>query len=415
MLTRLGPAEAASIILDAITALPAEHVALADALGRVAAIQVSSPIDLPHWDNSAMDGFAVRSEDVAGKCPVELSVVEQIPAGGFSQRELSQNQCARIFTGAPIPKGSDGVVRQEDTSSTSDSRVTINDDRDARANVRRRGEDISRNSVILERGTETGPAQIGALASVAHEPLEVHRRPKVAIMASGDEIADLSEREAILRGDKIASSNTYALVSLVQQAGGMPVEQGIARDDPDDLRKRLLNLPDVDMLVTSGGVSVGEHDYLRPVFEALGGELKFWRLKIKPGAPVVFGLWRGIPWLGLPGNPVSSMVTFELFARPAIRRLLGHSRPFRKTITARTAEPIGLQAPLKHFLRVVLEESDTEPVARLTGPQGSGILTSMVRANALLVVPEDRLEVAAGEKLQAIRLDETRHVSEPPY
>jgi molybdopterin molybdotransferase len=411
----LGPAEAANIILDAITALPAEQVALADALGRVTATQVSSPIDLPHWDNSAMDGFAVRSEDVAGKCPVELSVVEQIPAGGFSQTELSQHQCARIFTGAPIPKGSDGVIRQEDTTSTSDTRVTINDDRDARANVRRRGEDISRNSVILERGAELGPAQIGALASIAHEPLKVHRRPKVAIMASGDEIADLSEREAILRGDKIASSNTYALVSLVQQAGGMPVEQGIARDDPDDLRRRLLNLPDVDMLVTSGGVSVGEHDYLRPVFEALGAELKFWRLKTRPGAPVAFGLWRGIPWLGLPGNSVSSMVTFELFARPAIRRLLGHSRPFRRTITARTAEPIRLLAPLKHFLRVVLEESDPEPVARLTGPQGSGILTSMARANALLVVPEDRLEVPAGERLQAIRLDETRHVSEPPY
>jgi molybdopterin molybdotransferase len=415
VLTRLGPTEAANIIIDAIGALPDEQVTLLDALGRVAAAQVTSPIDLPHWDNSAMDGYAVRSKDVAGKCPIELDVVEQIPAGGFPQRELSQNQCARIFTGAPTPPGSDAVIRQEDTTSLAEQRVRIDDDRDTWANVRRRGEDLCQDSVVVARGTELGPARIGALASIACGQLAVHRRPRVAILASGDEIADLRERDAILRGEKIASSNSYTLISLVQQAGGIPIDYGIARDDPDDLRKLLEDLPDVDMLVTTGGVSVGEHDYFRAVFDELGAELKFWRLKTRPGAPVAFGLWRGTPWLGLPGNPVSSMVTFELFGRPAIRRMLGHSLPFRKTVAVRTSEPIRLQAPLRHFLRVVLEGPKAEPVARLTGPQGSGILTSMVQANALLVVPEDRLDVAAGERLQAIRLDETRHVSAPPY
>lgn len=415
MLSLLSPARAADILLETIRALPAESVSLPDTLGRVAAAAVQSPIDLPHWDNSAMDGFAVRSEDVSGKCPVELRVVEEIPAGGSPQARISSGQCARIFTGAPVPDGSDCVVRQEDTTLLAADLVKINCDRDAGANIRRRGEDVHRGATVLTPGTEIGAAQIGILASIAQERVEVHRRPRVAIMASGDEIADLDESEAILRGAKIASSNTYTLAAMVRQAGGTPIIMGIAKDNPDDLKTRLLATPDVDLLVTSGGVSVGEHDYLRPVMEELGAELRFWRLKTRPGAPVAFGLWRGVPWLGLPGNPVSTMVTFELLGRPTVRALMGHALPFRTTVTVRTAEPIRLQARLTHFLRVVLEDGDEEPVARLTGSQSSGILTSMVMANALLVVPEGRLDLPAGERLAAIRLDETRHVSEAPY
>jgi molybdopterin molybdotransferase len=415
VLSRLDPARAAEIVIKTIHSLPAERVGLSEALGRVAAETVQSSIDLPQKDNSAMDGFAVRSEDVRGNCPVELHVVEEIPAGGSPRVTLDRGQCARIFTGAPVPDGSDGVIRQEDTTLISDDSVRVNRDRDAGANVRRRGEDVRLGATVLASGSEIGPAQIGVLASVAQASIEVHRKPRVAIMASGDEIADLDEKDAILRGEKIASSNSYSLTAMVEQAGGVPTVVGIARDDPADVRRLLSEVPEVDLLITSGGVSVGDHDYLRPVMEDLGAELKFWRLKTRPGAPVAFGVWRGVPWLGLPGNPVSTMVAFELLGRPAIRTLLGHSRPFRRPIMVRTAEPIELQARLTHFLRVVLEDSAEDSVACLTGPQGSGILMSMVKANALLVVPEGRLTVPAGEKLAAIRLDETRHVSEAPY
>jgi molybdopterin molybdotransferase len=406
----LTSTEAALTILENIHPLPSENVPLAAALGRV-----SVSINLPHWDNSAMDGYAVRSEDVHGRCPLELEIVEQIRAGDFSKTTLASGQCARIFTGAPVPKGSDSVIRQEDTTAVADDRVRVNDDRDAGRNIRCRGEDIGLGSTVLARRTEITPAHVGALASVAHDQVKVHRRPKVAIMASGDEIADLNEKSAILEGKKIASSNTYTMSSMARQAGAEPMELGIVRDDPDSLRTRLLGLPEVDLLVTSGGVSVGDHDYFRPVFEELGGEIKFWRLRTRPGAPVAFGIWRGVPWLGLPGNPVSAMVTFELFARPAIRVMLGHSAPFRRTVTARTTEPITLQAPLRHFLRVTIENCGSELLAKLTGPQGSGILTSMAMANALLIVPEDIQVLPAGTELSAIRLNEVDHISEVPY
>ncbi len=415
MRTLLTSTEAALTILENMHPLPSENVFLTAALGRVSACDVTSPIDLPPWDNSAMDGYAVRSEDVQGKCPVDLEISEQIRAGAFPETTLTTGQCARIFTGAPIPQGSDGVIRQEHATVVADDTVRMNDDHDAGRNIRRRGEDIHLGSTVLQRGTELRPAHIGALASVARDQVDVHRRPRVGIMASGDEIVDLNEKAAILEGKKIASSNTYTMSSMARQAGAEPIELGIVRDDPDALRARLLDLPDVDLLVTSGGVSVGDHDYFRPVFEELGGEMKFWRLRTRPGAPVAFGIWHGVPWLGLPGNPVSTMVTFELFVRPAIRVMLGHSKPFRKTVTARTTEPIKLQAPLRHFLRVNVEDRGGELLAKLTGPQGSGILTSMAMANALLIVPEDAQELPAGTELSAIRLDEVEHVREVPY
>ncbi|UCD24159.1 MAG: molybdopterin molybdotransferase MoeA [Gemmatimonadota bacterium] len=415
MRTLLTSTDAARTILESIRPLPSETVPITAALGMVSASDVTSPIDLPHWDNSAMDGYAVRSEDVRGRCPVDLQIVEQIHAGAFPEVPLSGGQCARIFTGAPIPEGSDGVIRQEDTTVLPDGKVQVNDDRDSERNIRFRGEDIRLGTTVLKRGTELQPAHIGALASVARDQIAVYRRPRVAIMASGDEIADLSEKSAILEGRKIASSNSYTMSSMARQAGAEPVELGIVPDDPALLGEKLLGLPPADMLVSSGGVSVGDHDYFRRVFEELGGEMKFWRLRTRPGAPVAFGLWRGVPWLGLPGNPVSTMVTFELFVRPAIRVMLGHSTPFRKTVKARTTEPITLQAPLRHFLRVVLEDHGGELLAKLTGPQGSGILTSMATANALLIVPEDKQELPGGVELSAIRLNEVDHVNDVPY
>jgi molybdopterin molybdotransferase len=412
----LTPGEAARAILAEIDTLPVECIPLTDALGRVLVSGIQSPINLPHWDNSAMDGYAVRSADLtAGDGPVELTVVEEIPAGAFPTKGIGPGECARIFTGAPVPKGADTVVRQEDTTRLADDRIRVDDARDVQRNVRLRGEDIARGTTVLERATPLGASEIGVLASVAATEVYVYRRPRIAIIATGDEIAELDEREDILSGKKIASSNTYTVYANVRLAGAEPINLGVARDDPEDIRRRVGRASTADLLVTSGAVSVGEHDYLRQVLDSQGLDLKFWRIRMRPGAPVGFGFVRGLPWIGLPGNPVSTMVTFELFVRPAIRKMFGHPRPFRATTPVRLGEPVRAPGDLQHFLRVRLQPENGVLVAYLTGPQGSGILTSMVKADALLIVPEDRVEAEPGEMLDAILFGESRHVEEPPF
>lgn len=413
----LSPGQAARTILETLSPLPVECIPLPEALHRVLGTDMRSPIDIPAWDNSAMDGYAARSEDLVaagGGAPV-LEIVETIPAGSFPTKSLGAGTCARIFTGAPLPDGADTVIRQEDTTPLDGARVQITDLRDLGRNVRPRGEDIRRGAVALTAGTLLGPAQLGVLASMAVAEVYVHRKPKVAFLGSGDEIADLDEADAILAGKKIASSNTYTVQAMAQMAGATPLNLGIAQDDPADIRRRLANIFQADMLVTTAGVSVGEHDHMRAALEGAGAEMKFWRLSMRPGAPVGFGMIGTTPWIGLPGNPVSVMVTFELFVRPAIRKLHGLTTLFRRARPVRLMEPVRLAAPLTHFLRVVVEDGPDGPEARLTGPQGSGILTSMARANALLIVPSERDEVAAGTTLDAIPLAEHVHVAEPPF
>ena len=253
-------------------------------------------------------------------------------------------------------------------------------------------------------------AGAGVLASIAVDQPLVHRAPRVAFMGSGDEIVDLDEKDAILAGTKIATSNSYTLDALIRRSGAEPINLGVARDTKESLREHLRGAAAADLLVTTAGVSVGEHDFVRDVLQE-SGELKLWRIAMRPGAPVGFGFFKGVPWIGLPGNPVSTMVTFELFVRPAIRRLQGHAFPFRRTVSVTVREPITLGPKLRHFLRAIVEEGE----ARLTGPQGSGILTSMARANALLIIPAETPSVAAGTGLQALVLDDPRHVADPPY
>jgi len=420
MLNMLTPTEAARVILEHVAPLPAVRQPLREALDLVLAEDVASPIDLPPWDNSAMDGYAARAVDVEGAGPdraVVLAVIESVAAGQFPQRPLGPGQATRIFTGAPLPAGADTVVRQEDTEGASPERVAIVAGRDARKNVRYRGEDIRKGAVVLPAGTPLGPAQLGVLASIAHGTPLVHPAPRVAFMGSGDEIVDLDHADEILAGRKIATSNSYTLHALIRRAGGIPADLGLARDTKDSLREHLEPARDADLLVTTAGVSVGEHDFLREVLAELGCDMKLWRVRMRPGAPLGFGLLDGTPWIGLPGNPVSTMVTFELFVRPAIRRLLGHRLPFRRTVPVCVAEPITLGPRLRHFLRAVVQPEGTGGalVARLTGPQGSGILTSMARANALLIVPEDRAGVSAGDTLTALLLDDPHHVAEAPF
>jgi molybdopterin molybdotransferase len=237
----------------------------------------------------------------------------------------------------------------------------------------------------------------------------------VAILGSGDEIVDVDQPEEILSGRKIASSNTHTLVAMVRRAGGQPINLGIAGDSPGSLKAHLARASDCDLLVTTAGISVGEHDYVRAVLEELGAELRFWKLRMRPGAPVGFGVLAGMPWIGLPGNPVSTMVTFELFVRPAIRKMMGHTRPFRRTLPVRAVEPISVKPRLQHFLRGMVTESAHGPEARLTGPQGSGILTSMTLANALLVLPEGQFETPAGTMVRALILNDPEHQAEPGF
>ena len=412
----LLPADAARhILLDIRPTKPVSTV-LRQAQDLVLARDITSPIDLPPWDNSAMDGYAARARDLTA-AGIVLSVIETVAAGQFPKKPIGPGQATRIFTGAPLPKGADSAVRQEDTTPLPDGRVRVNDVRDAGRNIRRRGEDVRKGEVALPAGTALGPAQLGVLASLAHGRPLVHRRPRVAYMGSGDEIVDLDQKRAILAGRKVASSNSYTLHALIQQTGAIPVDLGIARDTKASLKQHLRRAKGVDLLVTTAGVSVGEHDLVRQVLTEMGCDMKLWRIKMRPGAPLGFGVLKGVPWIGLPGNPVSTMVTFELFVRPAIRRLLGHRAPFRRTVQVLVEEPVTLGPKLRHYLRAVVHPAGDNGAlaARLTGPQGSGILTSMVRANALLIVPEDRASVSAGETLAALLLDDPHHVAEPSF
>ena len=412
-----GVSEAAALIPGAPTPLPAEPTSLAESLGRVLATEIRSPITLPHATNSAMDGYAVRGGDVAGAsetAPVTLRVLETVAAGAFPTRAVGAGEATRIMTGAPLPEGADSVIRVEDTDAGV-SQVAIRKDRDVGKNFRLRGEDLVEGGVALPAGMPLGAAQLGVLASIGQSVVPTHRRPRVAILGSGDELVDLDRFDEVRAGRKIVSSNAYTLDALVRLTGGVPIGLGHAADTPNAMRALLQRAIDAapDLIVTSAGVSVGEFDHTRTALESLGAEMLISRVRMRPGAPIGFGRVHGIPWIGLPGNPVSVMVTFELFVRPVIRRMLGHTRLHRRPVRVTLEEPVRIGARLTHFLRaIVTTQPDGTLTARLTGPQGSGILTSMSLANALLVVPEDRSEVPAGASLHALLLTEDAGLAE---
>jgi molybdopterin molybdotransferase len=365
-----------------------------------------------------MDGYAVRADDVRGAtraAPKRLTILEDVPAGRLPTRAVGPGACTRIFTGAALPEGADGVIRQEDTAREGDTAVFF-DDRDAGKNIRLAGEDLRKGSRVFEPGTLLEAAPLGVLASMAKARVRVHRRARVAILASGDEIADLDEAEAILAGDKTASSNSYTLQALIRDAGAVPVPLGIARDTLASVTEHFeRGRRDADIIVSTAGVSVGEHDFVRDALAALGADLDFWRVQMRPGSPLGFAHLGGVPWIGLPGNPVSTMVCFELFVRPAIRKMQGHRDLFRRTVRVTMEDSARTPGRLTHFLRAVVREDGGVLKAKLTGPQGSGILTSMARANALLVIPAGRDGALPGESLTAILLGDARAFgAEPP-
>jgi len=408
MKTGISVAEAQQIVLDACDVLGCETVASVDAQGRVLAAPVLSGRTLPPADCSAMDGYAVRAEDLAGASeamPVELSVAYEVAAGGHGDRPLEAGEAARIFTGAPIPPGADTVVAQEDTSPRGD-RVAILLAPERGQHVREAGEDVRCGDVVLEPGTLLRPAQLGMLASLGRSLVSVYQRPTVAILSGGNELV---EPDADAAGGRIVSSNVYSLAALCREVGAEPINLGIARDSREDLEGLLRSGLRADFLVSSAGVSVGDHDHVRPVLEKLGCRLLFWGVKMKPGYPLTFGRFEegeGPLVFGLPGNPVSAMVTFEQYIRPAILKATGRRAWFRPVVRARLTETLTKKAGRLHFVRVRLTEKEGQIEAISTGNQSSGVLRSMTLANGLMVFPAEDTEIQAGTEVRVQVIDE---------
>lgn len=394
----LSYADALACMLERCGRLGVQRIALDDSLGFALAEEVRSRVDHPPWDNSAMDGFAVRAEDLDAlptEGSVRLPISEEVPAGAFPEGPLRPGTAVKVMTGAPVPDGATGVVRVEHTDGGAGGAVEIREASDAKRNIRLRGEDVRVGTPVMSEGSEVTPSAIGVFALAGHASVAVGRRPRIAVLATGDELVDLDGIEEAVAGRKVMNSNSHALAALLRTAGAEPLLLGIARDDRDDIIAKLRNGLDCDGIVTTAGVSVGEHDQVKQVLAEMGMERVFWRAKIRPGNPIAFGLLSGKPFWALPGNPVSAMVTFEAFLRPAIRKLAGHTR-LHVRASARVREPVVSNANLTHFFRVRLEHSPGGlSDAYLTGPQGSGILSSMTAADALLIVPEgvERLEL----------------------
>lgn len=408
--TGLNLDEAVAAVLHNVQALPSEIVALQEALGRALAEPVTSPIDLPLWDNSGMDGYAVRRADVLGASVmnvVVLPVLTTITAGSSESVRVTEGTCVRIMTGAPMPSGADAVVRVEDTDRGVKS-VRITDDRDARSlngNVRRRGEDLRSGQIVFEAGTTVGALQLGVLASVGAARVSVHQQPRVVLVATGDELVSVEHFDEVRAGRRIVASTSYALPAWLSMVGATVHVLPLLPDKLDVVRDAIAAVLDkgCDLLITTGGVSVGAHDYTREALSQLGAETAFWRARIRPGGPIGVGTVRGVPWLGLPGNPVSTMVTAELFARPLLRRLGGHAHSGRLTLRVRVAEPMKAGGGLTHLQRVIVSQAnDGVWEARGAGAQGSNLLRTMAIANALLVVPAERAGADVGEYLDAI-------------
>lgn len=399
MQTGLSANAALRAILDATPVLPSETVPVADAVSRVLAHPIDSTRVLPPDDNSAMDGYAVRVVDVANASserPAELVVIYTIPAGGSGDRAIGPGEAARILTGGPVPPGADAVVRQEDTEIDGD-RLRVLVPPSSRENIRDAGEDVRVGDRVLEPGAVIGPAEVGMLAALGRSVVPVHQRPRVAILSTGDELV---EPDQSIKGGRIVSSNSYSLAAQCRELGAEPVYLGIARDTPESVESHFRAGLGADVLVSSAGVSVGDRDYVRGVLEKLGCELIFWGVKIKPGYPLAFGRFeqdKGPMVFGLPGNPVSAMMTFEQFVRPALRKLIGHRSYFRPTLQVRLAESFRKKAGRLHFIRVELERRGRDVVARSTGNQSSGVLRSMTRAQGLLIFPEAATELAEGD------------------
>lgn len=411
--------EARERILSYFAVLPAEEAPLLSALGQVLAGDVYAAFSIPPLDNTAMDGYAVIAADTAGATeqhPVELHVTGELAAGYLYDGEVTPGTAVRIMTGAPMPKGADSIVPFEETDETgrsapakvghTDSRVRVFKAARPGNNIRHAGEDVNAGEVVLPKGTLLRPAHIGVLASLGRASARVYRRPVVAVLSTGDEI--LAPGEPIAPG-KIYDSNAYSIAALVQRFGGVPKLLGIARDTIEDLTAKIREGLSADMLVTSAGVSRGDFDVVKEVLSR-EGRIDFWTVNMRPGKPLAFGAFtapdgRTVPHIGLPGNPVSSAITFELFGRAAVQKMMGQPITERPTVRAITRDRIRMTDERRFFARCTVTREGDGYVASLSGSQSSGVLTALARANGLAVVPEGSPDVQPGEEVTVMMLD----------
>ena len=399
--------EARDIILSQMPLLGTEHVDLFSALGRVLAKDVISSYDVPPHNNSAMDGYALRSEDLTGASaenPVILEVIEDLPAGYVSQKTVGPGEAIRIMTGAPIPKGCNTVMRVEDTMRGEGTQVLVLKEIPPQFDLRLAGEDLKRGQVVLEKGTRLRPAEIGLLSSVGRSTVQVYQRAQVAILSTGDELVEVDE---LLEPGKIFNSNSYSLAALVRECGGIPIQLGIARDRREELEGKIAQGMRADMLLSSGGVSVGDYDLVKDMLQKSDAAMEFWKVCMKPGKPLAFGNIGGVPTVGLPGNPVSVMVSFEVFVRPSLLKMMGYRQIYRAVVPATLEEDFRKSDERKHFVRVVLRKEGESFIASTTGAQGSGILSSMSKANGLAVIDEERISLNAGDTVPVMLLDDS--------
>jgi molybdopterin molybdotransferase len=394
------PEEAQQLILERVRPLGVERVSLVDALGRLLATDVHAPYDNPPHDNSAMDGYAVRYADVKGATPQRpaiLEMIEDIPAGYIGKKTIGPQQTSRIMTGAPVPAGADTVIRVEDTKAEG-TQIQIFDVEELGDNVRLRGEDMKTGELLLPVGTELGPGEIAALATAQRALVSVHRRPTVTILSTGDELVEVDEP---LEPGKIVNSNTPALAAMAIAHGAVPVMLPTAPDDEGQIRLAVESALSGDFILSTGGVSVGEYDYIKKVLDDLGAETVLWRVSMKPGKPLFFCILKDTPYFGLPGNPVSGLMSFLQFVRPAIRKASGYAEndlflPTAKAVMDNDEQNDGDR---RTYLRARLVAQNGQLRANTAyRAQGSHIITSMTGANGIVIL-EPGQGVDAGDEV----------------
>lgn len=397
--------EAISIILSSTRVLKTEEISLLDSLSLVLAEDIDSDTNIPYFDNSAMDGYAVKADDTmdaSRENPVQLEVIEDLPAGYLPKTHLTKGKAIRIMTGAIIPENADAVVMVEDTQKHG-SIVRVFKEVKKHENIRFAGEDIRKNDLVIKKGTIIRAQEIGVLASLGKTKVKVIEKPKVAILATGDELLEIDKK---IENGKIRNSNTYALISLVKKYGAIPVNLGIAKDNKEDIEDKLKQGLNADILLVSAGVSVGDYDYVRDVLINLGVKLRFWKVAMKPGKPLIFGTLQDKIIFGLPGNPVSSMISFEQFARPCILKMMGKEKLRKQEILAKLEQDIEKKPGRIHFLRAVVYKKDNENYVKIAKKQGSGIFSSLVLANSLVIIPKETSFVKKGSIVSVQLLDD---------
>jgi len=385
---------AISMILESVTVLPPEPASLLDVVGLVIAEDIRAPWDMPRWNNSAMDGFAVRAEDCVSGRP--LTIDGYIPAGSSADGVgVKPGMAVKIMTGAPAPAGCDAIIPIEETEEK-EGKLVITGQVNRGDHLRVRGEDVSQGELVIAAGTVLRPAEINMLASFGYQTVAVFRRPKVAILSTGDELVEPGEE---VGPGQIFNSNDYSIAAAVRELGAEPLLLGIARDNRESLVEKINAGLQADGLITTAGVSMGDRDLVCEVLDALGVERRFWQVDIKPGRPTAFGLKNGKPVFSLPGNPVSSMITFEQFVRPALLKMMGHHRVIKPLIKVIMQETINKKPGRVQFLRVRVIDDGKQLLASSSGDQNTGILRTLLRANGIAVLPADREQVMAGEEV----------------